>query len=302
MKIRHFIRLALAGALCCSMMIGAAAQTAAPASAAASSLTAESWALGRLPDYGQELFTSFRSQMREYTYQPTAKLACTVEQAGGIFDELITLLRKQCPELFWLGYGNHHYSIQHSSMVMTYTPSYESAYLSGGGLNTALIQSTQAQIDQVVAQIGVGETTYETVKQFNAWLAGQVRYSYEFGNSHSYEITGPFLQKKSLCEGYAKAFKYLCDRAGIDCVMVSGKGIMNGVVYDHAWDYVKMDDGQWYLVDPTWNALNVGAAKERWFLLGSGAVVNNMTLLTSHAPGRADYYPTLAVENYTPAA
>ena len=53
-----------------------------------------------------------------------------------------------------------------------------------------------------------------------------------------------------VCEGYAKAFQYLCDRSGFDadisCLTVNGKTDEN-----HMWNIVRMDDGANYLVDLT---------------------------------------------------
>lgn len=51
---------------------------------------------------------------------------------------------------------------------------------------------------------------------------------------------------ESVCRGYACAFKYLCDEAGIDCIVVTGS--MQGE--NHAWNMVKID-GIWCQVDCT---------------------------------------------------
>ena len=54
-----------------------------------------------------------------------------------------------------------------------------------------------------------------------------------------------------VCEGYAKAFQYLCDLStflgDVECHTVSGK--MDGV--NHMWNVVTMEDGKNYLVDVT---------------------------------------------------
>lgn len=54
-----------------------------------------------------------------------------------------------------------------------------------------------------------------------------------------------------VCEGYAKAFQYLCDLStflgDVECHTVSGE--MDGV--NHMWNVVTMEDGQNYLVDVT---------------------------------------------------
>ncbi len=51
---------------------------------------------------------------------------------------------------------------------------------------------------------------------------------------------------ESVCRGYACAFKYLCDEAGIPCIMVTGT--MQGE--NHAWNMVYLD-GAWCQVDCT---------------------------------------------------
>ena len=58
-----------------------------------------------------------------------------------------------------------------------------------------------------------------------------------------------------VCEGYAKAFKYLCDLTDFDgkveCLLVDGT--MKGGTGEgaHTWNVVRMDDGRNYLVDLT---------------------------------------------------
>ncbi|MBQ8087934.1 MAG: hypothetical protein IJ234_05855, partial [Clostridia bacterium] len=60
---------------------------------------------------------------------------------------------------------------------------------------------------------------------------------------------------KVVCEGYSKAFQYLCDMStfssGTDCYTVSG--VMGGGTGAgrHMWNIVAMDDGRRYLVDIT---------------------------------------------------
>ncbi len=58
-----------------------------------------------------------------------------------------------------------------------------------------------------------------------------------------------------VCEGYAKAFQYLCDltefSGGVSCLTVTG--VMSGGTGAgaHSWNIVGMDDGKYYLVDVT---------------------------------------------------
>ena len=59
---------------------------------------------------------------------------------------------------------------------------------------------------------------------------------------------GALVEGKAICEGYSKAFKYLCDKAGIPCSLVLGK-------YEdtpHMWNIVFLDEGYYY-VDVTFD-------------------------------------------------
>ena len=60
----------------------------------------------------------------------------------------------------------------------------------------------------------------------------------------------------ALCDGYALAYEYLLQRAGITCIVVSGyAGPSEEDTEKHAWNLVELDD-EWYEVDPTWDDLD----------------------------------------------
>ena len=58
-----------------------------------------------------------------------------------------------------------------------------------------------------------------------------------------------------VCEGYAKAMLILCRKLGIECACIGGfarnSSASSGEA--HMWNYVKMDNDTWYLVDATWD-------------------------------------------------
>jgi transglutaminase/protease-like cytokinesis protein 3 len=64
-------------------------------------------------------------------------------------------------------------------------------------------------------------------------------------------------EKRAICDGYARLFKTLCDKANIQSVVISGYirwySDPIGVVTDrkHAWNAVFLN-GKWQLIDPTW--------------------------------------------------
>lgn len=61
--------------------------------------------------------------------------------------------------------------------------------------------------------------------------------------SYAY-LNGPIISGKAICQGYAYAYKYLCNRAGLWCHTVSGGC--------HCWNIIMLEDGSTYHVDLTW--------------------------------------------------
>ncbi len=87
-----------------------------------------------------------------------------------------------------------------------------------------------------------------------------------------------------VCDGYSKAFKVLCDKIGIPCVLV------DGVSDDtpHMWNYVNVND-TWYAVDVTWNDPTTsssefvsGQENEKYLLVGSKSVIDGREFSDSH--------------------
>jgi transglutaminase/protease-like cytokinesis protein 3 len=74
--------------------------------------------------------------------------------------------------------------------------------------------------------------------------------SFKFGEvlPHDWDMYGALIEGSAVCEGYAKAFSYLCHRVGINATVVLG-ATSEG---DHMWDEVQID-GKWYLVDVAWD-------------------------------------------------
>lgn len=91
--------------------------------------------------------------------------------------------------------------------------------------------------DKYVEKLKKAGYTYE---QINVLL--EVYY-----NCHS--IYGAMLNGYAVCESYAKSVSRLLDAIGVPNVYVTGTSSNGG----HAWNYVQMPNGNWYMVDTTWN-------------------------------------------------
>jgi transglutaminase-like putative cysteine protease len=94
---------------------------------------------------------------------------------------------------------------------------------------------------------------YEGVKILHDFLARNVVYE-DDGKKERHNIVGSLVEKKAVCDGYSAAFKYLLDRIGVPCVIVTGTAWdqLSGADGRHAWNMVKLED-EWTHVDVTFD-------------------------------------------------
>ena len=103
------------------------------------------------------------------------------------------------------------------------------------------------QVDKIVSNIisKSGNSSVDKVKYFYDWIVENTEYDI---TENSQDMTSVFLDGKSVCAGYSKAFQYLCQKSNITCAYVSGTTKENTL---HAWNLVKLN-GKYYWVDVTW--------------------------------------------------
>ena len=68
------------------------------------------------------------------------------------------------------------------------------------------------------------------------------------GGAYISDVDGVLLNGRALCEGYSKAFAYLCQSVGIETFCVIGRSNNES----HMWNIVKLD-GEWYHMDVTFD-------------------------------------------------
>ncbi len=97
----------------------------------------------------------------------------------------------------------------------------------------------------IIAQLSPDMDDYEKLKFFHDYLILNCESDKDYAFADT--VYGALVEKKALCEGYSKAFSYLCNLAGIENVLVTGETYVA-----HMWNMVKLD-GNWYHVDVTWD-------------------------------------------------
>ena len=97
----------------------------------------------------------------------------------------------------------------------------------------------------------------------------------------AHSIAGVFTGQGAVCEGYAKAFEYLLNLAGIPNIYIIGDG--NGD--SHAWNAVRAEN-EWHLCDITWDDPNedsvqgLNDADYTYFFMPSSLFSQNHTAQT----------------------
>ena len=112
------------------------------------------------------------------------------------------------------------------------------------------------------------------------------------------------MSKKSVCEGYARAFKYILDDLGIPCIIVCGVGTnTNGDTEKHAWNYVYLNNN-WYAVDVTWDDPIITGGKindtikSAYFLKGSEEFFKDHVENGAIVEGANLVYPVISTSNF----
>lgn len=245
------------------------------------------------------------------TSQPTKQeLASSVEYVKKISQVAVDAYLRDYPQVFWI-------DIEKSQWYFRYRyQSTDSGYTNRIiSLEYKISNKTQypaptvyaTRLNQAVTSFPVtGNNRYDRLKSIHDRLCSTVVYA---EGNYAHEAYGALLDGKSVCEGYAKAFKLICDREGIPCVLVTGTSLNNqGQSEFHMWDYVQMENGKWYGVDVTWDD---GADRIYYdfFLAGADTRsnrVSNKTFSQSHKEdgdfNQTDYaeytYPTISSVAY----
>lgn len=164
------------------------------------------------------------------------------------------------------------------------------------------ITERDTKINTIIQSLPAGAANDEKLRSFNEWLTKNNCYNSDLEAAKTNypaawecisALKGSTGTQGPVCEGYARAFKVLCDKVGIPCVLVDGKAKDKpaSAGEDHMWNYVQLD-GAWYAVDVTWNdPVEEGSTStdavsthesEDWFLVGANTQIKNMSFLDSH--------------------
>lgn len=147
------------------------------------------------------------------------------------------------PELFFVeGYSYTKYTRGDRTTAIEFSGTYS--------VDPETAQARAAEIEAAAEEILSG--LEENADQYT-----RVKYIYDtIIRSTDYDLAAPdnqniysvFVNRRSVCQGYAKAVQYLLNRLGVECTLVLGT-VNTGE--GHAWNMVRVD-GSYYYLDATW--------------------------------------------------
>lgn len=227
--------------------------------------------------FGQtELEMQIYRQLSQAILSGQTSLDLTIENPVKDKDTFIELcrralyqVRRDYPESFL---SNQTEFVYYSNQDGYYRAVYRLEYLNLTG------QQKQAMFDEVdrIVEQGKQQTNsaVELLQYFQETLVDRVEYDTRAAQSDStkyptaFHAYGALMEGKAVCQGYAYAFKLLCDKAQIPCWIVTGY-----YKEPHAWNYVWLN-GSYYMVDLTWDDGNQRASDAPTFLAGKKYAVD----------------------------
>ncbi len=178
---------------------------------------------------------------------------------------LASMIKTDNPCIFWIDWIDSNGILRFETGS---TPHYEGIKMPDGvtldQYQTLFQNGVNAAAEEIRGQVGADAGAEAKARAIYAWLCDNNTYNdaqtsqhkkesdpvaFAYLAAHSaYSATIPGDAFEPVCEGYAGAFKVLCDALDVKCICVNGS--MTSVLH-HMWNNVQLDDGQWYLVDVT---------------------------------------------------
>lgn len=179
------------------------------------------------------------------------------------------------PEVFWLNYGVDNMFAPSEYTVLSIYPSDE--------LRT-MKEEFCSSLENILDNVPQGLGQEELERYIHDDIIDNCEYDFdaldengmadlEYPNLYkAHSAYGVFVDRKSVCSGYAQAYQLLLNRLGIDCVPIYGQGtplddymfeIRRGST-DHQWNAVK-DGSGWSMSDLTWDDVEDPARRYEYF-------------------------------------
>lgn len=249
--------------------------------------------------YAYNTLTSTQKKLYAAIFKAVANHDATVDMSalkatGSDLDKAYWAFDYENPQFFWLSNG---YSYTYSgSTVTSVTLKYSRSKSEGERLTPEFEAAAQKIIDKALAQ----DDLFDRVVTIHDAIIDMTDYKVS-GLSYISEADGPLLHGVALCEGYSKAFMYLCQAVGIECICVKGYAGEG-----HMWNMLKLD-GEWYNMDVTWDDPVGGSKGYVYFCLPTSKIKSDHSFdnpfpVPSATATRYTYSEAMGINEYSSVA
>ncbi len=186
------------------------------------------------------------------------------------------------PEVFYVNFDLLSISVgtKNGEPYATMGTGRTNSYYAQGFSNKAQIDTAISALDEMASSVAnLDLSVYDKVYAINSTVVNGTTYGFSKqdepnAESHIRSIYGFLTYNLSVCEGFAKTFKFLCDKSNIPCKEVVGYMLneTTGNLEPHAWNVVKYtENGKWYAIDTTqnWALKEAGKNAEEFVFVGS---------------------------------
>lgn len=166
---------------------------------------------------------------------------CTVSQVQKVYH----FLKLDVPELFYIKNIKIRYRTE-NALHCTVIPEYRFTVSQSRDTLISMSLNCRDLVDKYKQC-----SDFQKEKAIHDYIASTVKYK-DTEAPYSHEAPGALLYRIGVCEGIAKAFKYLSDQLGLQSVVVFGSSNEQGNEGGHAWNLVRVD-GVFYHLDTTFD-------------------------------------------------
>lgn len=153
------------------------------------------------------------------------------------------------------------------------------------GVDESVSKQVAKEADKVIAAFAPDADAYAKFLAVHDHITSVSQAEENEPNAYSKTAYGPLVIGKAFSEGYAYAFQYICIKAGLTSITVTGTDAGGNA---HTWNKVKIGD-DWYNVDCS--ADDVGGCYD-WFM------VSDEVMSQSYTENSSKDYPA-AAKNYS---
>ena len=119
-------------------------------------------------------------------------------------------------------------------------------------------QSMASEANEILCALLPVDAACEKAKIIADWMIENISYE---DNEEANTAYGALINKKAVCDGYAKAYDFLCKKAGLETIYV----LSNESTMNHAWNMIRIED-KWYHIDVTWMEGDLGRSMKNFMM------------------------------------